>query len=423
MTHASNETRTRARLVLYKFIWTALSLGLTACADYLIGFVNHTRQIRETSRLFREEVAPLQIHTLNLIPNLNHLYTDPERPPTERLVQEGAVRILQTDSAGLIRSVNRNEVEYKQESSSSTKTILFLGGSTTECNEVDEPFRFPAVVEKLLRTAGANVQVQNGGVRGHTTQDSINALLNREGFRNADIIVLMQNINDRARLAAGLDYTVHLGNVAPTTTSAVETSFRELCANIWDWISYRSNLIFIVRMAASRLDPWTGKRTIVIDNRSINFNDPQIESHLTEFELRIRIFTSIVKTLGKTPVLMTQPLGIDSEGEKRYNAVIRNVAVIEGVPLIDLEAGFGIRPRWAFLHDNIHLNNIGSVAAGGIISCELAKTLVNTRKAINVGVLFSGQAPSLTIAVDKNQNGRCYPILNVSSKGTTNLGP
>ena len=189
---------TRRRSLLYGLLCGALILTLMISADYLLGFVNGIRQVRESARLFREEVSPLQIHTLNLVPNLQHNYLNAERPLGDRLVREGTSRILSTDSTGLIRNGNRSEVEVNGPRSPAIKTILFLGGSTTECNEVDEPFRFPAVVEKLLRDAGANVLTENGGVRGHTTQDSLNALLNRDGFRDADVIILMQNINDRA---------------------------------------------------------------------------------------------------------------------------------------------------------------------------------------------------------------------------------
>ena len=205
----------------------------------------------------------------------------------------------------------------------------------------------------------------------------------------------MQNINDRARLAAGLDYAVRLGTVAPTTTQAVEISFRVLCSNIWDWLSYRSNILFLAREVASNLDPWTGRATIVIDNKAAELNDAQLESHLNEFEDNLRIFVGIVKILRKTPVLMTQPLGVDSEGEERFNAVIRKVAAAEGTRLIDLQHGLGPHPKWAFLHDNIHFNNVGSEAVGAIIACQLDRTVIQTAKEIDVDVLFSIKNPAL----------------------------
>jgi hypothetical protein len=51
---------------LYRFLWVAFVCTLVFGADYLLGFVNDTGRVRESARLFREEVAPLHIHTLNL---------------------------------------------------------------------------------------------------------------------------------------------------------------------------------------------------------------------------------------------------------------------------------------------------------------------------------------------------------------------
>jgi hypothetical protein len=79
------------------------------------------------------------------------------------------VRKFRTDHNGVVKGGN--------EVSTTATKIVFLGGPTTECNEVAEPFRFPALVERLLRERGLNIVTLNAGVRGHTTQDSINALL------------------------------------------------------------------------------------------------------------------------------------------------------------------------------------------------------------------------------------------------------
>ena len=82
MTEGPNVTRTRSKLILYGASWAAFILTLMVGADHMLGFVNDTRQTRESSRLFREEVAPLQIRTLNLVPDLNHTYLNAERPVT-----------------------------------------------------------------------------------------------------------------------------------------------------------------------------------------------------------------------------------------------------------------------------------------------------------------------------------------------------
>ena len=90
---------------------------------------------------------------------------------------------------------------------------------------------------------------------------------------------------------------------------------------------------------------------------------------------------------------MTQPLGVGSDGERHFNAQIRKVAASESVQLVDLEVELGAHPQWAFLRDNIHLNNVGSAAVGAIVACQLDKTLIHTAKGIKPDVLFLRKAP------------------------------
>jgi hypothetical protein len=183
-----------------------LSAGFLA--DHLLGYVGDTNQIREEARKFRAEAAFFRTMTLNIVPSIDHSFLPADRPPQSQISQD-APRRFRSDQDGTILSGHTVPV--------AKTTILFLGGSTTEANEVDEPFRFAAVVEEILRNAGLDVAAINAGVRGHTTQDSINALINRPRFRESDIVVMLHNINDRLMLALRGDYQADLGDDAPTS--------------------------------------------------------------------------------------------------------------------------------------------------------------------------------------------------------------
>jgi hypothetical protein len=58
------------------------------------------------------------------------------------------------------------------------------------------------------------------------------------------------------------------------------------------------------------------------------------------------------------------------------------------------------------LHDDIHMNNVGSAAVGAIIACQFSKTLAKTDRDININLLFSGDAPFAleNCAVEKESN-------------------
>ncbi len=343
------------------------TIATAIVGDVLLGKYKETSRIREESRQFRAEAAPFRMPTLNLVPTLQHSFLR-EAPDTTQGGVSGAKRLFRTDANGTI-------LPGPERLPGKTK-ILFLGGSTTECNEVDEQLRFPAVVENLLRKAGYDATAINAGVRGHTTQDSINALLNRPGFRDADIIVLMHNINDRLALALRGSYSGDLGIDAPTTGTVVVSSCRAFIVALWDYLSYRSNALFLLRTAGRRFDPWTGEKTgIDVSEGNIDFGKDLSSDRRFLFEQNLRTFIAIAKSLGKRPILVTQPLGVESKAQTIFNDSIRTTAQQQGSLLIDLDAKLTGDRSWAFLPDNIHLSNHGSKAVGQLIAAALGPLL------------------------------------------------
>jgi hypothetical protein len=75
-------------------------------------------------------------------------------------------------------------------------TIVFLGGSTTQCTFVEEENRFPYFTGRLLEAATGKVNSYNGGMSGSHSLHSINTLVNKVMPLDPDIVVLMHNIND-----------------------------------------------------------------------------------------------------------------------------------------------------------------------------------------------------------------------------------
>jgi lysophospholipase L1-like esterase len=355
----------------HKF-WLFLFILLCSFAvggDVLLGKISSSGEIRVAARQFREEAAYLEMPTKNLIPNIEHIY--PEWNTSQNPSQQSSAqfRKFQTDQNGLV-------VDTPDENHH-TVTILFLGGSTTECNEVAEELRFPTVVQRRLREAGLDVATANAGVRGHTTQDSINALLNRSGFRQADIIVMMENINDRLRLGIRGNYDARLGKVSPTSAQAVTGALRSFLEAAWDFITYRSNTVFLLRYWTNQNAAWREEtRHAEVSERSIDLYEDAVLQNREKFRENIEIFVSIVRTLGKRPILMTQPLGNRSNGQDVFNEIIRNVAQRDQVTLVDLDRAIDQERNSAFLYDNIHLNNRGSKFVGELIASSLAP-LVN----------------------------------------------
>ena len=78
---------------------------------------------------------------------------------------------------------------------------------------------------------------------------------------------------------------------------------------------------------------------------------------------------------------MTQPLGNQDQDHEAFNNIVKKVALTDGVWLIDLSKAFGNAPHWAFLSDDIHFNNAGSIAAAKAIATELAKRIWDKKSA------------------------------------------
>ena len=172
------------------------------------------------------------------MPNLIHRYDDIIRPGVEDYLAVDTPRFFRTDEYGIIRGPENLLVIVPQSCSLEGQQLI-------NTNEVDEQFRFPALVEALLADRyHVNVRTWNSGIRGHTTIDSINLLLNHPTYKNADFVVLMHNLNDRLRLAIQGGYGASLYSPPPLSFAKVTTSAAEFASDIWDFLSYRSNLYF-----------------------------------------------------------------------------------------------------------------------------------------------------------------------------------
>jgi hypothetical protein len=76
-------------------------------------------------------------------------------------------------------------------------TLVFLGGSTTECFFVDEESRWPYRAGVLLgRRFDKRVNSYNGGVRGSNSLHLIDTLIHKVLPMKPDVVVFMENVND-----------------------------------------------------------------------------------------------------------------------------------------------------------------------------------------------------------------------------------
>lgn len=339
--------------------------------DYFLGFVGETSRARQAARLFRSEAVLLATKTRLLAPSIDHLYQISGREDPKFSGRDDEPRRFRTDESGLISG---------PQAITSTNTnirILFLGGSTTETNEVDEPFRFPALAAELLsKEMSQPVTGMNLGVRGNTSRDSINLLLQHPAVKKASHVVLMNNINDRLLLAISGSYGVRINTVSDTSWGMVFANLQALVFSFWDFVSHRSNALYLLAQNLPVISPWGGKiRGPLVDERAIDFPDSNFERSEKEYERSLRLFVAVSKILEIQPVLMTQPLGRDSIAQASFNEIMRNVARDSGTYLIDLAAVLPKNRDFLFYPDKIHFNNEGSRVVALVVSKYLKAML------------------------------------------------
>lgn len=393
-----------------------LTASILIILDYSVGFWNGVGETRRLSHKFRSEAVPLETATRHLLPNLDHRYPADDRPADDPYYQGDAPRSVRTGPDGLVRG--------PQDAISAWRSILFLGGSTTENNEVDEPYRFPYLVGSLISTAlGADVAGINAGVRGHTTQESLSVFLNHpaKAIDTASIVVVMHNINDRLLLALRGTYRSELEDVSSLSAAGILRAFLNTLHILYQNAKYSSNFLFLLdRVISERL---SGYKSSTVSEEQIDLPDKSISVSRELFAENLETLIAAIRAKKKLPVLMTQPLGRESKWQDEFNEVIRRVGAKHRILVIDLDEEIKRERRSNFFYpDSIHFNNSGSVWAAKLIAEKLkSDVFLGKTRALDANGIAShrfscsdeADAPNSTAARRLDLEGR-YPTFSRS---------
>ena len=348
---------------LFRAVLVVLLASSIMVAEYVAGVFENVNLVRSESRRFVAEAVPLHTYTERLQPNLEDEFI------TDQNGVEGK-RLFRTDSFGFV--LGPKDVRHKD----SAVKILFLGGSTTENNEVDEPYRFPFLAAfQLSKLTQANFEGVNAGVRGHTSYESLNLYLNHPSpsIREASIVVVMHNINDRLRLTLNETYRSPFLSAPEASAAGVKDAVQGVAYSAWDWGRLGSNILFLVNTVVEKFAYSASESGIRVNERALEAYSGVALRRKNEFEQSIKNIVAVIRANKQTPVLMTQPLGRDSVDQDEFNDVVRKVARDESLALIDLSREIMDIPerQMLFYSDDIHFNNAGSKWAADVIARSL----------------------------------------------------
>ncbi len=239
--------------------------------------------------------------------------------------------------------------------------MFFLGGSTTECENVDEEFRFPYLAGRKLEEAlKIKVNSDNAARSGNNSLHSIDILVNKLLPYNPDIVVMMHNINDLSILMYEGSYWNDNKTISPINCAKKNT-----------------------RNAIRSSDQWNGS---IWYNKVIN--DPKEQDRLVEqYRQNLQLFINICRAKNIIPVLLTQPNRVVKDPEfstgrgkdidviykklyTRFSDTIKQIGVKENILVIDLEKKVPSDKK--YIYDVVHVNKEGSVMEADEISRQMA---------------------------------------------------
>jgi lysophospholipase L1-like esterase len=291
---------------------------------------------------------------------------------------------LATDENGFIKPAARHEKP--------DVTVVFMGGSTTECLYVAPENRFPVLAAQKLETdLGLKINGINAARSGNNTVHSLLILIGKVISLRPDYVVYMEAANDFGVMLANGDYwaargsheiinhqKISLDQFVRLLTNALVPYTSDLVGRAWRPVRnlFRGGS---VQAASHTRHARPGGRAI--DQEAIG----------RDFSSALKSFVAVARAWGITPVLMTQVNVLARSDQERessflareqpdgarispenfatthdyFNAIIREVARSENVLLIDLA-----RARdWSFgdVYDSVHFTDEGSRKVADVI--------------------------------------------------------
>jgi lysophospholipase L1-like esterase len=284
------------------------------------------------------------------------------------------------------------------------KTLVFLGGSTTECRYNQEDERFPYLTGVLLeKELGIKINSYNGARAGNNSLHTADILLNKVIPLQPDVVIVMHNINDLATLVYEKSYwKLH------QPRAVIFDINHEVLNNYW---RIKRDRLFPHLAAALREFGWSLRQRFKSGKGARGHAEPdefagqrgkklQVDDAfmVAQFEMNLQTLINICKARHIPVVLMTManrlkdhPDPVIHEALKKldqgqgisyrqfkalfdsFNEAVRRKAAENGAVLIDLAKE--IPPERAFIYDLVHFNGNGCKRAAEIIKDQLKPLL------------------------------------------------
>ena len=284
---------------------------------------------------------------------------------------------FRTDSLGFILPYQRLD--------STKNTVVFMGGSTTECRFVQEENRVHRCVERDLK----NTSCLNIGNSGNNSMHTMNIFANKILGYDPDVVVLNHNVNDLSILLnTGTYHNNHISRSLLLTSSENLFSYKVGYPKNWFVRKYipHISLVLLPTTFEGGGNP--------IDEREFPKgplrDDLDIDSLKIIFKRSLKSLVTYINNWDVKPILMTQGScfkHFDIKNIDRYdgynldslhnvfNEVVRDISHDMNVELVDAERL--MEDNKSFFYDSVHYTDSGSVFISNYISKAVKKVLSN----------------------------------------------
>ncbi len=259
-------------------------------------------------------------------------------------------------------------------------TILFFGGSTTENRYIEANKRFSEIVEKNLKKKYTVLNFATSGA--HSMHSNLSFQAKGIKFK-PKFAIMKHNINDLNHL---LKYESYFTN--KSSHNLIKEENKSFLFKVKDlFFSNIYNFILSKSLKFSKIIDKIYYKSV----SKVNLNDKKkinINSIKEEFKSSLEMFVKICETWKIEPILMTQAKNFNdnfsntdewrqsyiskkvswneySQIFNEFNEIIRDLAQINGIILVDLDENLSLNED-NFI-DHIHLNEKGNLEASKLL--------------------------------------------------------
>lgn len=272
-------------------------------------------------------------------------------------------------------------------------SIIAVGGSTTECSLLSEGKTWPDRLGASLLPIFPKSWVNNAGLDGHSTFGHRLLLEQHVLPLSPKVILFMVGLNDRGKFDAGDIESLAIKKDEGLLIRLIEKS---RIVSLFRMIQ-RSFKAKQVHVAHEDIDFKALGRATVSGEQRKSILEAYRGAAMEGYAQRLQELIDMSRRSGSLPVLITQSAvygpaiddvtgvdlslvpaspgngGVAWEVLELYNGVLRDMALKNGLPLIDLAQSMPKSTR--YYYDYFHFTNDGAEKAAGIIASGLCPQL------------------------------------------------